>query len=1067
MNHPVRMSPDTARLRGKVRATVLAGLVLLAGSFLVWRTVERRSATSPAAQQTRHADGTLVSDGSPDPAPQRPLFTDVTDQVGLAFLHRNGAGGDFYLPEEMGSGAAFLDYDDDGDMDIYLVQSGSLTDPTPDDHARLFRNDAGMSFVDVTDESGTAVDGYGMGATCADYDQDGDVDILVTRLGTNVLLQNNGDGTFSDVTEIAGINFVGFGTGAAFLDFDRDGRLDLYLANYVDWRPEREVTCFDPSGIRDYCHPDHYPPTSDRLFRNIGDGRFEDVSDSAGISTEQGNGLGVLCADFDGDEWTDLYVANDQTPAFLWINQRDGTFRNEAMLRGCAYNGQGVAIAGMGVAAADLDADGDDDLVVTNIYQEAHLSLRNTGGFFEDVSLAWGFGGWGVPYTGFGIAVFDQNHDGDFEVFIANGAVNRLASPYRPGHPYAEPNQFIRRNAHGVYVDASAQVGPALGKPRVSRGITLGDYDNDGDIDVLITNNDGPPRLLRNDNDSQLAWVVLDLMDGTGSRNAINARAEIRAGGRTFVRTVRPNAGYLTSHDPRLHFGLGDADRIESLRITWPDGEREEWNHVPVREHLRVTRGMPPEIIEYDVPDAQLARSQRPINAAPADLPEPTRESVYTGRNPPRPKIETFPDGVPVATWDPSALRAWCRSVGLPDPPALSQTEPDVADSLMKALQQAADSPGAATYGRAGMIIASLDAHEKAVPFFRKAAEMAPSDFRWPYYLGCIDQQLGRNDTAIQWFIDSMKIEENYPIGYARLAQLYLETGRIDDADRAIRRFVAMEPGDSLGYVGLGRVALARKKYDLALSQLQKALALDPRFFQCHYYLGKVYAALGQQDKSVEHLAICGQLPQGQWFALRDPLDQALQQTAQSSLQLVNEFSRLQGSNQWERMAELAEKIIRRRSNDSSMMGNLASIYCKMGRYSDAHRMLVRAQHLQPGAPRFKTLRAEAFFGEERYQAALELVDEALRLDPRFTRAHAIRGRILIRLDQYDDAEEALRRAAAFEPDVPGHTFALAELLRITDRPDQALPLYQRVVELQPDHPHATRRIESIRRAQQ
>ena len=475
MNHPVRMSPDTARLRGKVRATVLAGLVLLAGSFLVWRTVERRSATSPAAQQTRHVDGTLVSDGSPDPAPQRPLFTDVTDQVGLAFLHRNGAGGDFYLPEEMGSGAAFLDYDDDGDMDIYLIQSGSLTDPTPDDHARLFRNDAGMSFVDVTDESGTAVDGYGMGATCADYDQDGDVDILVTRLGTNVLLQNNGDGTFSDVTEIAGIKFVGFGTGAAFLDFDSDGLLDLYVCNYGRWSLETNQFCGDRErNVRIHCSPHTVPPERDVFYQNLGNGTFRDVTEPTGLANRAGRAQGVIAADFNEDGLIDLYIGNDLHANSLFLNEGNGHFQDAMEISGVAYDYLGHLQAGMGVDAADVNADGRLDLFVTNFENEHNAFYENLGnGFFQELSHARGLAADSMPWVGWGTVFADFDLDGWADVFVTNGHTDDNLHKLGRDSQHAQP-PLIWHNVNGRFIGVRESAGTYFAQDHVGRGLALG-----------------------------------------------------------------------------------------------------------------------------------------------------------------------------------------------------------------------------------------------------------------------------------------------------------------------------------------------------------------------------------------------------------------------------------------------------------------------------------------------------------------------------------------------------------------------------------------------------------------
>ncbi len=580
-------SPRLPQRAQRVNLTsVLACLACLTLAGVSWRVLTHYQTASPDV-----APGKSV-DSSP------PLFKDVSKEANVRFTHVTGGKGAYWIPEEMGPGGAFFDYDNDGDLDIYLVQGGEIAraaGPTGSagDNAqyrnRLLRNDGSGRFDDVSEGSGADLPGYGMGCAAADYDNDGDVDLYVTRLGPDALLRNNGDGTFTDVTQAAGIDNAGFGTCVSFVDYDRDGHLDIYVANYIDWSPHREHVCYDLNGARDFCNPLEYEaPAADKLFHNLGNGQFEDASKRSNVASKVGHSLGVLCSDFDGDGWVDVFVASDQTPGILWLNQKDGTFAEDGALRGCAFNADGMAISGMGVAAEDLDLDGDYDLIVTNIQNQPHLCLRNDGGLFEDVSHAWGFGGWGVPYTAFGIAVFDQDNDASLDAFIGNGAVNRLRTPYLEGHLFAEPNQFIRRNRSGRFIDASAEAGPALLHPGVTRGTIQGDYDNDGDIDILVTNNGGEAQLLRNENATGHAWTLLDLIPEGGPRHAINARLELEAGGRIFRREVRPHVGYLGSNDPRIHVGLKDAKVIGRLTVTWPNGDAEEWRDLPVNRVLQI-----------------------------------------------------------------------------------------------------------------------------------------------------------------------------------------------------------------------------------------------------------------------------------------------------------------------------------------------------------------------------------------------------------------------------------------------------------------------------------------------
>ena len=425
--------------------------------------------------------------------------------------------------------------------------------------------------------------GPAYGVACADFDNDGDVDVYLTRLGPDVLLRNDG-GHFVDATTEAGLGHDGFGTGATFFDYDGDGWLDLYVVNYLDWAAEREHECF-MSGVPDYCDPTSYDaPAQDRLYRNREGRGFEDVTARAGIAEHRGNGLAVLAADFDADGWTDLYVANDSSPAMLWRSGGDGTFEEVALRMGCAYDRAGVAITGMGIACEDLDGDGWTDLFVTNIHGQSHLAWLNQGGRFVDGSLGLGLGLWSVPRTGFGVALFDQDHDGQWDVYVTDGGVNltpqRLADP----NPYAEPDQFARL-VDGRFLDVSA--GAGVSSEGAGRGLASGDLDGDGDLDLVLTNNGGRLQVLQNLQDGAGAWLLVDVRSAAGGP-ALGAHVMARVGDVVQRRVVRAQSSYLSSSDPRAHFGLGAADRVHELLVQWPDGTRRELRDVPVNQVLRV-----------------------------------------------------------------------------------------------------------------------------------------------------------------------------------------------------------------------------------------------------------------------------------------------------------------------------------------------------------------------------------------------------------------------------------------------------------------------------------------------
>jgi len=552
----------------------------------------------------------ILAGGAGAPAPSAPIFVESAAATGLAFTHVNGATGRYYLPEVMGAGVALLDYDNDGDLDVFLVQGGAL----PADGAatagransgpltcRLFRNDLAsaadgrrtLHFTDVTEAAGVGLRGYGMGVAVGDYDNDGYPDLFVTSFGSTTLLHNNGDGTFADVTKQAGVSDSGWSTSAAFFDYDRDGNLDLFVAHYVDFTTAANKLCNDPAGARDYCSPRAYRPVPDRLFRNDGRGHFADVTAAAGIAKAYGAGLGVATGDYNGDGWLDIYVANDGTPNQLWINRRDGTFVDEGPISGAALNQNGNPEGSMGIASGDFDLDGDEDLFVTNIVGETSVLYVNDGhGAFDDARGKSRLAALTAAFTGFGTDWIDYDNDGWPDLFVANGAVNIVEAQRGQPSPYRMRNQLFHNLSGRRFEETSAAAGPAFARAEIGRGAAFGDVDNDGDVDIVVTNNNGPVRLLLNQAAPRNHWLQVRLDERPGNRFGIGALVGVERGGRpTSWRRVRTDGSYLSASDTRVHFGLGATPSIDAVVVQWPDGQRERWTGIGGDRLVTLRRG--------------------------------------------------------------------------------------------------------------------------------------------------------------------------------------------------------------------------------------------------------------------------------------------------------------------------------------------------------------------------------------------------------------------------------------------------------------------------------------------
>ena len=730
-------------------------------------------------------------------------FTDVTAAAGITFVHSNAGSSEKYLIETMGSGAAWIDVDGDGFLDIYLANSAPTKVWKPDKAPRgaLYRNNGNGTFTDITDRAGVGAEGlFAMGVAVGDYNNDGRPDLYVVGYNRSILFRNDGGGRFTDVTAEAGVANAGkWGSSAAWIDYDHDGLLDLVIANYVDWSPENNIYCGEQRpGYRSYCHPNKFKGQTPTLYHNKGGGVFEDVTTRAGLGGRPANGLGVVTFDANGDGWTDIFIANDSMQNSLFLNKGNGTFEESAIAAGVGLGENGEMEAGMGVDAADYDGDGLPDLYITHLDFELNRLYRNgPDGIFEDRTEASGLGHQAFHLSGFGVRFVDYDNDGWRDLFLVNGHVMDNITLMHPKTTYAEP-KLVFRNVGGRFHNVTAQLGPDLAAMRVSRAAAFADYDNDGDIDVLVSNNGQAPQLLRNDGGNRNHWIQVQLVGTKSNRDGYGAKVKVIAGRMNSVEERKGGMSYQSAHDPRLHFGLGTASRVDSIEVRWPSGIVNQLAGIPADQVVVVKEG--------SSEPGETAASHRDAGLA--------------------------------------ALRAG--------------RIPDARMHFEAALRL--DPNEAVAHDGLGVVLAGTGDLEGATSHFRAAVKSQPAFAEAHFHLGMALDRAGQQDQAIAEYREAVAHNRDFIQARYMLAGACQKKGDLDGAERLLRDLTSRLPDFAEAKLNLGLLLQAKQDPAGAVEQLRAAAALQPDNPRVLLALGVALAERQPDDEAVTVLRKAVQL---------------------------------------------------------------------------------------------------------------------------------------------------------------------------------------------------------------
>jgi tetratricopeptide (TPR) repeat protein len=1006
--------------------------------------------------------------------PNPDLFVEVTEEVGVDFRHVDGDPQQtYFMPRSVGSGGAVFDFDNDGRLDIYLVQNGG---PDSKQFNRLYRQLEDRTFQDVTDESGLAIDGFGMGVAAGDVNNDGRLDVIATEYGRARLFLNQTqthEPRFEDVSVSAGIDNGAWGSSVCFVDYDRDGWLDIVLANYVNYDPSR--WCADSASRQEFCGPDAFPGRATRLFRNLGDvdgdgageAKFSDQTVSSGLAEHPGPGLGVFCADFDGDHWPDIFIANDGKPNHLWINRRDGTFSEEAITRGVGYNNMGKSEANMGIGFGDVDGNGLFDIFVTHLTEETHtLWSQNSQGNFIDQTARSRLNASKWRGTGFGTAMSDLDNDGDLDLIIVNGRVMRgkassenqkvsdLLDPF--WEPYAERNQILLNDGRGLFVDASEENASFCEVAHVSRGLICADINDDGAIDLLVTRVGEPAALYLNRKHRLGHWITVRAVDPALKRDAYGAEVFAVFGKQRLLRWVNPGYSYLCSNDVRAHFGLGKQNSIDRLEVVWPDGSAESFPGGRVDRAVVLTKGSGTPIA--------------PPVLTPGDALADRREVV-------QPRAEKPVEGGSFNSGSHPASRRIQVSDGRKEPPAIADSDLDfmIAEALQRARQDVIHDPRSADkWGNLGMTFLAHELNDKASECFAEAERLDSTNAQWPYlHAKCFVQS--DSNRSIELLERAVAVCQNTPEApRLRLVEMLLETQQFARAEAHLDEFLKVFPHDPRASHAKARLRFMQGDYQGCLDEL---LAFD-KYIKQNYdsalSKAKRLASEGRSQEAQRSLTVAKQV-----------LSDNLRKRKTVGLLMSNALRQLGRSADAEKQRQFAEKqtdvgwndpydqqVSERQTGLKTMLVKADLLYGD-GKLDETISLLTTTAQQYPDSLYVHILLARSLIrlgrmaddkgdGEQarrQYERAQAALTEALKIDPNSVDAQFRLGVTLTYMGELDDdaarfaeAETWYRKAVQLKNDFTMAYFNLSNVLEKQGRTAEAIEAMRSAIRSQPNH---------------